>query len=108
MPANPELPHNFRPELPFGGGNEPFIFTHINECVTEAEVLLDENAYRGSLRSHTSPGRMPGSRRRRSVFGSTWTLLDDASSGGYRTSHSNPRRNHMDSEYSCSSPASYR
>jgi len=62
----------------------------------------------GRMRSHTSPGRMPGSRRRRSVFGSTLTLLDDASSGGYRTSHSNPRRNHMDSEYSCSSPASYR
>ena len=47
MPANRQrLPHDFQPQLPFGGGNEPFLFAHINERVTEAELLPDENGHR--------------------------------------------------------------
>lgn len=47
MPVNPQrLPHDFHPEFPFGGGNEPFLFSRINERVSEAELLPDENGER--------------------------------------------------------------
>ena len=46
MPANPQrLRHDFEPSLPFGG-NEPVLFTHINERVTRAELLPEENGRR--------------------------------------------------------------
>ncbi len=44
MPVNPSrLPHSFRSDIPLGGGNEPFLFTHISEQVSEAEMLPDED-----------------------------------------------------------------
>jgi outer membrane lipoprotein-sorting protein len=41
-----QLPHDFRPGLPFGGGNEPFLFAHINAAVKEAETLPDQDGLR--------------------------------------------------------------
>jgi hypothetical protein len=37
------LPHLFRPDFPFSGGDEPFLFQGIEERVTAAEILRDED-----------------------------------------------------------------
>ncbi len=42
---NDRPPHDFRPDLPFGGGNEPFLFSHINAGVKEAETLPDQDGH---------------------------------------------------------------
>lgn len=38
-----DLPHQFRPEFPLGGGNEPLLFHGIDQRVTSAEILRDED-----------------------------------------------------------------
>jgi hypothetical protein len=45
VPVLPErpLPHLFRPDMPAGGGNEPFLFEAIDEQVVSAEVIREEH-----------------------------------------------------------------
>jgi len=38
-----DLPHLFRPEFPLSGGNEPLLFQGIDERVTSAEILREED-----------------------------------------------------------------
>ncbi|HUB83964.1 MAG TPA: hypothetical protein VMB03_34450 [Bryobacteraceae bacterium] len=39
-----DLPHLFRPDFPLAGGNEPLLFEGIDQRVTSAEILRDEDA----------------------------------------------------------------
>ena len=42
MPEQMRLPNSFRPEFPFSGGAEAFLFPRIQERVTEASILREE------------------------------------------------------------------
>lgn len=64
-PVHP-LPHVFRPGMPAGSGNEPFLYEAINEQVVMAEVMREENncrvvsvTYSPPSHSHPAIARMP-------------------------------------------------
>jgi hypothetical protein len=60
LPATPaRLPHSFLSQAPLGGGNEPFLFTHINERIREAGMMPDEDGRRVVSVTY-EPGPHPG------------------------------------------------